>query len=95
MSSEHVTPNGLNSDAHPAASDGLPVRPRAIVAAEANEVMREQLEYLIEHAGSGICGCRQCNRYLLVRSLLMEIFADALRRTVNHTGGPFRSGLNV
>jgi hypothetical protein len=32
-------------------------RPRVIVAADPNEVLREQLEFLIEHTQGGDCGC--------------------------------------
>jgi len=48
-----------------------------IAAADANEVMLEQLQYLIDHAGGGTCGCPQCERYLRVRALLTEIFSEA------------------
>jgi hypothetical protein len=51
--------------------------PRVVAAANENEVMLEQLEYLIEHAQGGICGCAQCERYLRVRSMIMEVFADS------------------
>ena len=51
--------------------------PRVVGAANENEVMLEQLEYLIEHAQGGICGCTQCERYLRVRSMIMEVFADS------------------
>src|SRR5438094_9622214 len=77
MSSEYVPPDGLNSEANPAPPSRWAARPRAIVPADANDVMREQLEYLIEHAGDGHCGCPQCDRYLRARSLLMEIFTEA------------------
>ena len=50
-----------------------------ISAANANDVMREQLEFLIEHAQDGNCGCEQCQRYLRARTLLMEAFADSPR----------------
>ena len=50
---------------------------RIIAAADAHEVMLEQLQYLIEHAGGGTCGCPQCERYLRVRALLTEIFREA------------------
>jgi hypothetical protein len=50
---------------------------RIIAAADANEVMLEQLQYLIEHAGTGTCGCPQCGRYLRARALLTEIFSEA------------------
>ena len=68
----HVTPEGLNSTATP-----LAARHRVIAAANANEVMTEQLGDLIEHAEGGICGCPQCQRYLQVRSLLLGIFTDS------------------
>jgi hypothetical protein len=43
----------------------------------ANDVMREQLEYLINHiAEQGICGCSQCQRYFRTRSVLLEIFNE-------------------
>jgi len=48
-----------------------------IAAANASEVMREQLDYLIEHAGGGTCGCRECQRYLRAHALLTEIFTNA------------------
>ena len=80
MNHTHVTPNGLNSEANPFASSGFAAQPPlVIVAADANQVMREQLEYLIEHAQGGVCGCAQCARYLRARSVLMEIFADSPR----------------
>ena len=45
-----------------------------ISAANANDVMREQLDYLIEHTGSGTCGCSECQRYFRARALLTKIF---------------------
>jgi hypothetical protein len=54
----------------------LAAPPRVVAAANENEVMLEQLEYLIEHAQGGTCGCAQCERYLRVRSVIMEVFAD-------------------
>lgn len=51
--------------------------PRIVEAAYVNEVMREQLEYLIEHAEDRIpCGCPECQRYLRVRTILLEIFGE-------------------
>ena len=48
-----------------------------------NDVMREQLEYLINHiAEQGICGCSQCQRYFRTRSVLLEIFNEPQRQTV-------------
>jgi len=51
--------------------------PRVLEAADENDVMREQLEYLIGHtADRGLCGCSECQRYLRVRALLLEIFSE-------------------
>jgi hypothetical protein len=45
--------------------------------ADETDVLREQLEYLIEHtARNAQCGCSECQRYLKVRSALLEIFAE-------------------
>ena len=68
---------GKPDDANPAAAVQLATRPGVIQAADANDVMREQLEYLIEHAQNGLCGCEQCQRYSRARALLMEVFADS------------------
>ncbi len=51
--------------------------PRVPEPADENDVLREQLEYLIGHATErGICGCSDCQRYLRVRSALLEIFNE-------------------
>ena len=51
--------------------------PRVSQPADENDVMREQLEYLIGHtADHGLCGCSECQRYLRVRALLLEIFTE-------------------
>ena len=51
--------------------------PRVPEPADESDVMREQLEYLIAHATEpGTCGCSACQRYLRVRSLLLEIFSE-------------------
>ena len=51
--------------------------PRVPEPADENDVMREQLEYLIGHATErGNCGCSECQRYLRVRSLLLAIFSE-------------------
>jgi len=70
MSLPKVTPDTAN----PSGVVGLVVKPRVIAAADANEVMREQLDFLIGHAQGGPCGCSQCKRYLRARSLLLEAF---------------------
>jgi hypothetical protein len=47
------------------------------------DILREQLEYLIEHAAvNAQCGCSECQRYLRVRSALLEIFAEPPRANV-------------
>ena len=52
-------------------------QPRVSPPADEADVMREQLEYLIEHAaGREECGCAACRRYLRVRAILLEIFED-------------------
>jgi hypothetical protein len=64
--------------ADPSGQVGLAARPAIIVAADANDVMRDQLERLIEHAENGVCGCEQCERYLRARALLlMELFPES------------------
>ena len=75
-----MTPNRPEYDGpDPEANATGPTRPASgaavVAAANANDVMREQLYYLIEHVGSGICGCRDCKRYVRARRLLMEVFA--------------------
>ena len=46
------------------------------VADEA-EVMREQLDYLIDEVASHVgCNCSECQRYFRVRSILLEIFGE-------------------
>lgn len=51
--------------------------PRISEPADENDVMREQLEYLIGHATEqSACGCSTCQRYLRVQSALLEIFNE-------------------
>jgi hypothetical protein len=73
MSPTQITPEIASPDA----PVGLATKPRVVVAADADDVMREQLEFLIEHAQAGDCGCPQCNRYHRVRTLLLEAFTEA------------------
>ena len=64
--------DGTKTTPHKALS--LPGVPKP---ADESDVRREQLEYLIGHATErGICGCSGCQRYLHVRSLLLEIFSE-------------------
>jgi hypothetical protein len=43
---------------------------------DANDVMMEQLKYLASVAREhGMCACSACQRYVRVRSVLLEIFA--------------------
>jgi hypothetical protein len=73
MSPTQVSPERAN----PSGQVGLVLRPRITPAADAHEVMREQLEFLMEHAGNGVCGCPQCERYLRARTLLLEAFTES------------------
>jgi len=51
--------------------------------ADETDILREQLEYLIEHAARNAqCGCSECRRYLRVRSALLEIFTEPPRANV-------------
>lgn len=52
-----------------------------IPAADADEAMREQLEYLIEHANAELCDCSICMRYHRARLVLMEIFGQPETQT--------------
>ena len=70
MSPTQVTPGKPELEA-PAA---MAAPPRMIAAADDADVMREQLDYLIEHANRGACGCPRCQRYQRARSLLLEVF---------------------
>jgi hypothetical protein len=57
--------------------------PQAAELAYTNDVMLEQLEFLLDHAAEhGICGCSACQRYLRVREVLMEIFAEPTAKTL-------------
>lgn len=48
-----------------------------VESANENDVMLEQLEYLIDHTAEHVqCGCSECRRYLRVRSVLLEIFGE-------------------
>jgi hypothetical protein len=75
MSPTQITPEVANPDA----KVGLVTQPRVVVAADPNDVMREQLEFLIEHAQGGDCGCQQCSRYHRARTLLLEAFTESPR----------------
>jgi len=77
MKTRRVTPTQWNNGADPGTVSEPPLRPVVIQAADINEVMREQLEYLIDHAGSGTCGCGQCQSYASVRTVLMKMFSDS------------------
>jgi len=52
----------------------LAAPPRLIAAANSDDVMRDQLEFLIEHAQNGACACAVCHRYQRARSVLLEVF---------------------
>lgn len=58
------------------AADPLePSQTASPIAADTDEILREQLEFLIDHAGQGACGCSSCLRYSSVRAVLMQVFA--------------------
>jgi len=68
----HAELNGTTAVPH----SGLNL-PRVPEPADENDVLRDQLEYLIGHAAAeGTCGCSDCQRYLRVRSALLEIFSE-------------------
>jgi len=77
MKSRRVIPNQLSAGPDPAVWNPPPARPLVIEAADTHAVMREQLEYLIDHAGTGICGCEECQSYAVIRTTLMKMFADS------------------
>ena len=53
------------------------ILPRVAEPADTCDVMREQMEYLICHVSErGSCGCSDCQRYLRVRSVLLELFSE-------------------
>jgi hypothetical protein len=55
-------------------ADMLPNSAKLAVA-RTDDILREQLEYLIDHAGDTIePRCSDCRRYLRVRSLLLQVF---------------------
>src|SRR5882762_4848690 len=56
MSPTQGKPDGANA----ARADQLATRPGVVQAADANDVMLDQLERLIAHAQNGVCGCEQC-----------------------------------
>jgi hypothetical protein len=52
--------------------------------------MQEQLDYLIEHTTRHTqCGCSACQRYIRVRSILLEIFSEAKTANVREIALPF------
>ena len=49
--------------------------------AKTNDILREQLEYLIDHVGDSVVfSCSECRRYLRVRSILLQIFRSCKER---------------
>lgn len=64
---------------------------RTPAAPAETDILREQLEYLIDHAtGSPQCGCSECQRYLRVRSILLEIFGEPPGANFHEIGQRFR-----
>lgn len=76
MSPQRITPESASATAQ----IGSVPRLKVIAAADPNDVMREQLEFLIEHAEAGDCGCAQCERYARARALLLQAFAETPAR---------------
>ncbi len=52
---------------------------KPIPKADTAEVMREQLEDLLEHVAGGLCGCSLCHRYLEAEGPLMRPFDKAMK----------------
>jgi hypothetical protein len=49
--------------------------------ADEGDVMREQMDYLIDHVAlNAKCGCCECRRYFRARAALLEIFDSPHRR---------------
>ena len=71
-----MTRTKLEVEQFVAARPGKPAVYAPILVAPANEadVMREQLEYLIEHTCAGVCDCSICQRYAGVRGVLLAPF---------------------
>jgi hypothetical protein len=75
MSPTQGTPENVDSGA----ADRSAARSRVVTAVDANDIMMDQLEFLIEHVQAGVCGCEQCERYWRARAVLMDVFADSPR----------------
>jgi hypothetical protein len=59
------------------------------MAPNESDILREQLEYLIEHtAGEVPCGCSECRRYLRARSILLEIFGEPQNAKIREIDPP-------
>jgi len=57
--------------------------------ADESDILREQLEYLIEHsARNAQCGCSACRRYQKVRAALLEIFTKPPQASVQEIAPP-------
>ncbi len=55
----------------------LTTLPRLTGAADECEVLREQLDYLMDCAAEhSYCDCSECRRFLQVRSILLAIFGE-------------------
>ena len=62
------------------------ILPKNAGVAKTDDILREQLEYLIGHVSDKIVpGCSECRRYIRVRSLLLQIF-----QTSNNEGAQAR-----
>jgi len=64
----------LTANSNGAAAAVRPASPRYLKAAELPEVLTEQFEYLLDHAGHNKPGCAECARLQEVVRLLMKPF---------------------
>ncbi len=61
----------------PAVKQRLTILPRPIKRADECDVLREQLDYLMDcGAEHSHCRCSECRRFQRVRSILLEIFRE-------------------
>lgn len=46
--------------------------PVVVPAANSDDVMREQFDYIMEHVARSPCDCRDCRAYLTLRKILLD-----------------------
>jgi hypothetical protein len=62
-----------------AAPTVLPPLQRVVAAADEQDAMREQLEYVFENIHDGVCRCPECEKYKALRLLLLDPFKVTVR----------------